>query len=144
VEIEAFFANVSEAEADYRPTPNAWSVKEILAHLLQGEHYKHFRIDEIVGGYESWSDGWSGNLDAHVRATVAAYPTLKELLDEIRRGFAETVAFYANLPADFVHKNKSGYWNLANEELGNPYHFRTHLEQMTQNIEAARQAIHQV
>lgn len=142
-EMKAFFEDVSEAEADYQPAEGEWSAKGVLAHLIHSERFQHFHLAEIVSGYERWADDFGGNLDAMVRATVSAYPTLRDLLDELWRHQEETVAIIANLPEDFT-QYKGSYWRMAFESLEAPYHFQSHLEQMQNCIQAARQsgAIH--
>jgi uncharacterized protein YndB with AHSA1/START domain len=49
-ELDDFFADVSEEEASFKRSPDEWSVKEVLAHLIQGERFVSFRIAELVGG----------------------------------------------------------------------------------------------
>ena len=136
-EIEHFFQGIREEEASARPAPGEWSIKEVLAHLIQGERFWHGRIAELTGGYERWADGFSGNLQAWIDATVAAYPTLPELLAELRRSFVETTAIFPNLPQELLAR-KSTYWRLVFEALDTPYHYRLHLEQMRSALEMAR------
>jgi uncharacterized damage-inducible protein DinB len=140
-EIEAeylnFFKDVSEEEASYRPSEDEWNVKETLAHLILGERYWQNFMAEIVTGQESWADDWGGNLHAQVRATVAAYPCLAEMLEAFQRSICETVAFYANLPKGFVNR-KGSYWRIAHNALEAAEHYRTHLGQIRSIIAAAR------
>lgn len=137
-DLQTLFQGVSDAEASFKPAPSEWSAKQTLAHLIQGERYGRFIIAEMVGGFESWSDGWSGNLDEPLQATVLAYPTLADLLVELQRNFTETVAFYAALPESF-RQRKSTYWRMAFNALQGPDHFYSHMEQMRLAIAAARQ-----
>ncbi|MEW5872138.1 MAG: SRPBCC domain-containing protein [Chloroflexota bacterium] len=138
-EIDEFFANVSEAQAGYKPSPSDWSAKEVLAHLIHGERFQQFGVAELATGFERQADGFGGNLNASVRATVAAYPTLAELLEALKRSYTETVALFEELPEDFA-ENKGSFWRLAIGAMEAPYHFNSHLEQMRQSIQAAGQA----
>jgi uncharacterized protein YndB with AHSA1/START domain len=132
-----FLESVTEAEASTRPSPDEWSVKEILAHFIHGERgYQHYNADR-VGGHEAHYDDYAGNINAQVEATVAAYPTVADLLAEYRRAQTETVEFIARLPQEFI-ANKPAYWQTAYELLQDDYHFNTHLEQMKKAVEAAR------
>ena len=137
-DLESFFAEVSEAEAGHKPAPDEWSAKEVLAHLIHSERGWHNWIGDMIGGHEPWHDDWSGNIQARVAATVAAYPTIRELLDELKRHNAETLAIVANLPDDFMDR-KGTYWRLAYNLLDAPYHHQTHMEQMRAAVASARQ-----
>ncbi|HEX6385558.1 MAG TPA: SRPBCC domain-containing protein [Anaerolineae bacterium] len=137
-DLEQFFAEVSVAEARHKPAPDEWSAKEVLAHLIHSERGWHNGMADMIGGHEPWYDDWSGNIQARVAATVAAYPTVKELLDELKRHHAETVAMVANLPRDFLDR-KATYWRLAYNLLDEPYHHETHMEQMRAAVAGARQ-----
>ena len=136
-ELEAFLGDVSEAEAGYKPAPDAWSVKETLAHLIHSERGWHSWMSDIITGHEPWYDEWGGNPHARVAATVSAYPTVEALLDELKRHHAETAALVANLPPEFVSR-KGSYWRLAFNLLEAPYHHRTHMQQMQEAVGAAR------
>lgn len=137
-DLESFFAEVSEAEAGHKPAPDEWSAKEVLAHLIHSERGWHNWMGDMIGGHEPWHDDWSDNIQARVAATVAAYPTIRELLDELKRHNAETLAIVANLPDDFMDR-KGTYWRLAYNLLDAPYHHQTHMEQMRAAVASARQ-----
>ncbi len=137
-ELEAFLAGVSEAEADFHPAPGEWSVKEILAHLVQNERVWLNNLDDLIGGYERLSDDWGGNINAHMKAIALAYKTTRGLMDELRRLSDELVAFISELPPEFVAR-KSSYYQGANTILeGNIPHTLAHLDQMKSVVSAAR------
>ena len=137
-ELADFFAGVGEAEAAHKPAPGAWSAREVLAHLIHSERGWHNWMADMVNGHEPWYDEWGGNVQAHIDATVATYPAVDQLLEELRRLNAETVAFVGNLPLEFRDR-KATYWRLAYELLEPPYHHRAHLDQMREAIAAAGQ-----
>jgi uncharacterized protein YndB with AHSA1/START domain len=132
-----FLQGVSEKEADFKPTPTDWSIKEVIAHLIHSERGWQNAITEIAGGVEASYDGFGGNLDARNRATLAAFPTLADLEREWERLNTETIALLADLPDEF-HRRKGSYWRLAYQCLYFPTHFFTHLEQMQAALLAAR------
>jgi uncharacterized protein YndB with AHSA1/START domain len=138
-ELDQFFAGVSEAEAAHKPAPDEWSVKEVLAHLIHGERDGHNYITSVLGGQEYWSDDYAGNLQARISATVSAYPTLAELLAELKRSYTETAALYASFPEDFPQQHKASFWRLAYGVLETPYHEHDHLAQMKTALDSARQ-----
>jgi uncharacterized protein YndB with AHSA1/START domain len=136
-ELEEFLNSVSEEEAAYKPSPSEWSIKENLAHFIQGERgYQHY-IAELVSGYERFADDYGGNVDELLEATVSTYPTVEALFNEYQRNMAETLHFLANLPDEFLAK-KGEYWRLAYGLLQEPYHFNSHMEQMQAALSAAR------
>ncbi|HZD58414.1 MAG TPA: DinB family protein, partial [Anaerolineales bacterium] len=136
-QLDELLGGISEEEASYKPAPDAWSVREILAHLIHGERGDHTWMDSLISGFEPWYDDFGGNLQERVDATVAAYPSMADLREELRRNCKETVAFLANLPDDFLAR-KGSYWRLAYNMVDEPYHFNAHLDQMRSAIEAAR------
>jgi hypothetical protein len=137
--LDQLLANVSEAEAAFKPAPNEWSVNEILAHLIQGERNWHLNLTDMVGGQESYYDDWGGNIQAGIEATTAAYPTMARLIAELKCHQLETRTILARLPAEFVAR-KSSYWRMGTQALQAPFHFDIHLEQMQAALEAARKA----
>lgn len=135
--LDETFAGVSDLEADFHPAEDEWSAKEVLAHLIHGERYNQFDLAERIAGFERWADDWGGNLFAQVQATVAAYPSLAELLDELKRLYAETVALLARLPQSFVERRGS-YWQVAHNLVQGETHLDGHIEQIRAAIQAAR------
>lgn len=136
--LDEFLEGVTEEEASFKSSPEEWSIKENLAHLLQGERYNHFWIAELVFGEERFSDGYGDNLNAQVAATVEAYPTLQDLRLELRRNAAETVGMLARLTKEFSNR-KASFWRLAYNMLEPQYHLDSHIDQMRATLEAARE-----
>ncbi len=134
--LEPFCQELSEEEASHKPSPDEWNIKEIMAHLIHSERYAQFFFVELISGFERWADDFGSNLDAQVRATVAAYPTLADLLGELKHGYAETIALFENLPDEIVQR-KDTFRRLAYHAVDTPYHFYTHLEQMKKARPAA-------
>ena len=135
--MDEFLEGVAEEEASFKPAPNEWSVKGNLAHFIQGERFFQQYIAELVDGYERFADDYGGNSNAFIEATIAAYPTIKEMVKEYKSNMAETLYFLANLPEEFVAR-KGTYWRLAYDLLQDPYHFTAHLEQMQAALDTAR------
>lgn len=135
-EADAFFAKITDEQASFKPGAEEWSVKETLAHFIQGERgYQNF-ICGIVDGQEQWSDEFGGNQYAYIKATSTVFPTLSSLLEEYKRANLETIALFENLPMNFIER-KGSYWRLASNSLEDPYHFHSHLDQMRATLEAA-------
>ncbi len=138
--LEACFKGVSEAEADHEPSPGEWSANQTLAHLIQSERGWIANLDDAVGGYERLSDDWGGNLPGHIRATVAAYGTFRNMLDELKRLSVEMVSFLAALPKSFVDR-KASYFLNAVQVLELEAHTTTHIDQIKAALAAARKSL---
>jgi uncharacterized protein YndB with AHSA1/START domain len=136
-ELAKFLDGVTEEEASFKPSEDEWSIKETIAHLVQGERGWNIWISGVIGGYQPHYDDFGGNLPVVNQATLAAFPTLPELLEEIKRLNKETVALVKGLPDDLpIYKNI--YWRLGINLLESPYHFEAHLDQMEAALEASR------
>ncbi len=132
--------DVTEVEASYRPGPEEWSVKHVLAHLIQGERYNQQWIGELVGDLEGSYDAPAGNAELRLNATIHAFPTLADLAAELKRLNAETVALLRDLPEEFVTRRRT-FWRLARTLLDESYsHIGDHLHQMQSAVAAARAA----
>ncbi len=135
--LEKAFTGVSEAAADLEPAPGGWSAKQILAHLIQTERHWLENLDDVIGGYPRVSDEWAGNSTVHARATVAAYKTVRSLLDEMERLSDEMTAYAAALPPEFVAR-KASYFQAANMLLeGSLPHILSHIDQIQSAIALA-------
>jgi len=136
-QFDEFLDNVTEEEASFKPAPDEWSVKDIFAHLIQGERFYQFYITELVADQERWSDDWGGNMQAFIDATVESYGTLQNLRQELKRARKETVLLIAKLPPETV-EHKSSYWRLAYNVLEMAHHDMAHLQQMRTAVQVSR------
>ncbi len=138
--LDEFLAEVTDVEASYRPGPEAWSIKQVMAHLIQSERYNQQWIDELVASQEASYDAWSGNQEMRLNATIHAFPTLADMLVELKRLNEETVALLQGLPDEFVARKRT-YWRLARTLLDESYsHIDDHMTQMKTALAAARAA----
>jgi len=136
-ELDRCFEGVSESEASFQPASGEWSAREILAHLIHGERDTQSSISDLVGGQERWYDDIGGNIQARIYGTLALYPHVPVLLEELKRSEAETAAVLVALPLEFVAR-KGSYWRLGHNLLEGPVHARDHMSQIRSAIEAAR------
>jgi len=135
--LEKALQGVSESDAEYKPALGEWSAKETLAHLIHTERFWAFNLVDSVNGFNRWADDGGGNIEAHIQATVAAYPTIPALLSELKANITEVVTFASNLPDSFL-ACKSAYLNNANVLLNLQSHLLSHIEQIKSAVEAAR------
>ena len=136
-ELTKFLEGVTEEEASFIPRKDEWSIKDTIAHLVQGERFLNIWISGVIGGFQPHYDDFGGNLPVVNQATLAAYPTLPEILEQLKRLNKETVALVKGLPDDLpIYKNI--YWRLGITLLESPYHFEVHLNQMRDALELSR------
>jgi uncharacterized protein YndB with AHSA1/START domain len=136
-ELDSFLASISEKEACFKPGKDEWSVMEVLAHLIHGERGNQRFICDVAGYQQAHYDDYPGNLLAANAATLVAYPTLAEMVRELKQSTRETIALVSALPADFL-AHKAAFWQIAYGAMEPDYHIGTHLEQMRAAVEAAR------
>ena len=144
-EIDAGFAKlvegVSEDEAGHRPSPDAWSVKDAIAHFILTERDTQSWFAQMVNDRDiGESLEFRPNVESRVRATREGHPTLSALLDELKRSEQETVAMLSALPAEFVAR-KHLYRRVTGWMLEViPGHFsEEHLGLMQAAIQSSRQ-----
>ncbi|MEA3326364.1 MAG: SRPBCC domain-containing protein [Chloroflexota bacterium] len=136
---ESVFKGVSDAEASYSPGAEEWSAKEVLIHLIHNEREVHSWINDLVAGQERFYDQWPGNQLFRIKATLTTYPGVDDLITEFRRSLKETVASIALLKPNFTRR-KASYTRLAMALLDTPKHVDEHIQQIKDNIQAARTA----
>jgi len=136
--LEKSLEGVTDAEASYSPGPEEWSAKETLVHLIHNERDVHGWINDLVSGQERFYDEWPGDRLFHIRATLTTYPLLGDLMAELRRSLKETVASVAFIDPKFT-KRKASYWRLGTALLGAPKHIEEHIQQINDNVRAARE-----
>ncbi len=136
-ELEACFEGMTDEQARAKPAPGEWSALEVVAHIVQGERANRSFFDDIVGGYERTVDGFGGNLQAHIDATLSVYPTIRAMLDELRRNIEETLAYAAALPPEFV-QDKGAFYRLGSGLVQADLHIRSHTEQIRNALAAAK------
>jgi len=137
--LESVFEGVNDAEASYSPGPEEWSAKEVLVHLIHNERDLHSWINDLVGGQERFYDQWPGDRLFRIRATLTTYPNVEGLITEFRRSLKETVATTAFLNPSFTRR-KASFARLAMALSDTPKHVEEHIQQIKDNIQAARTA----
>jgi hypothetical protein len=135
--LEKTFQGVTEEEASFHPAPDEWSAKEVLGHLVLGDQFFPNYYLALLQGQELWSDGWGGNSNELTRAAVSAYPSVPELLEELRRLSNMMVAFIETWPVEFLDR-KGSYFRTAWQLLEGQTHTQAHLAQIQEAITASR------
>ncbi|HEX9676159.1 MAG TPA: SRPBCC domain-containing protein [Anaerolineales bacterium] len=138
-ELEQLFAGVSEEQAGFRPSPDGWSAKDTLAHLIEGEYRNLDVIQDAMQDIEREFADEGGNVRERLEAMQVSAPTSAALRAELENRQRETVHFLQH--ADKLKRRKGVMWRLAVNWLETPLgHERGHMEQMKAAIQAARAA----
>jgi hypothetical protein len=135
-DVDAVFAGVSEAAADYRPAPDAWNAKQVLAHLIAVERDVHVWITKLIEEGDL-IDQFHANDWTRLSALVTTYSTILELVVELKRSEATTVTMIATLPPE-VARRKYLLNHLAQWIASSPDHVRDHLVEIDRLVAAAR------
>jgi uncharacterized protein YndB with AHSA1/START domain len=137
-ELKKCFRGVSDEQAMKRPAPEEWSALETVAHLVFGERFNSLILAGMIDGYEPVADGFNSNVNAQAQAMVQANPSIKLMLDALRRASEETLAFAALIPEDFAANSKGSYYRFGSGLLQPNFHLNAHLQQIREALAAAK------
>jgi uncharacterized protein YndB with AHSA1/START domain len=135
-EVDAAFDGVSEADADWRPAPEAWNAKQVVAHLIAVERDREVWLTKWIEGGDL-ADRFHANDWTRLGALVVAYPTIAELLAELKRSEDATATMLATLPPE-VARRKYLLHQLAQWIPVSAEHVRDHLVEVGRVVAAAR------
>jgi hypothetical protein len=79
-EVRALLKNVSEAQANVRPAPGEWSIKEVMGHVNDAERIFAYRAVRIARNDSTPLPGFEQN--EYVTATDFNARSLSDLVDE--------------------------------------------------------------
>ena len=136
---------LTDQQADFRIAPDAWSIKEMIAHLIVCERDFQSWLSELLNGGKATNGQVDDSLEFRTNANlrlvvfIARYPTLPVLLDEMKTSQEETLAMLRALPAEFIAR-KHLYRRAADWMTQVvPTHFRDeHYPDLDRAIELAR------
>lgn len=134
-EYEKLLAGLTDVQAEFRPAPNEWNVKETLAHFIACERDFQSWLAELVNGGNNAGEvvnslEYRPNVTERLRGIVERFPSLPALMDELKRAEQETLSFLANLPDSFLARkhlyNRAAGWitevvpgHFRDEHMGN-------------------------
>lgn len=78
--LRALLANVSPIQADFRPGPAEWSIKEVVGHMIDTERVFAYRALRVSRKDQTPLPGF--DQDAYIRETDYGARTLADLLEE--------------------------------------------------------------
>ncbi|HVU11261.1 MAG TPA: DinB family protein [Phototrophicaceae bacterium] len=79
-ELRALLQHVSDEQANLRPAPDEWSIKEVIGHINDAERVFAFRTMSITRGEQKALPGFEQN--DYVRATDFNARSLADLVEE--------------------------------------------------------------
>ncbi len=128
---------LSDEEANRKPAEVEWSVKEVLAHLIDGEGDLHAQLVEIFDGVERFYDGGFGNSHWRTKVTADSYPDVWSMVDSYRQLMAQTVGLISSIPPEMARRRAS-FWRTSFPYNEGDSHFDEHIEQIKATIASAR------
>jgi uncharacterized protein YndB with AHSA1/START domain len=139
-ELERAFEGFTDAQASQRPEASEWSALEIVAHLIHNERFNTIYLSGLLDGNEPLYDETGSNITEQVQATVRANPSIKQMLDTLRRTVEEVLAYTELIPVGFV-ANKASYWRYAFGLLQPNLHITGHTQQIKDALARAGQQV---
>jgi uncharacterized protein YndB with AHSA1/START domain/uncharacterized damage-inducible protein DinB len=137
-ELKAVLEGVTDEEAGQQPAEGEWSVKQVLAHLSDGERaFQTFVVNMAVNGWLDAGPVYPHQIPGRLEAVLAVTPTLQGMLDRFLTDEAETVALVRYLPQETV-LHKARFRRIAQQLIYGPDHTREHIGQIKRAIEAVR------
>lgn len=140
-EFKRHCAKLTDAEAEHRPAPNEWNLKELIAHFIACERdLQSWLADMLNDNTVGDSLEFRPNVTPRLAAIVARYPTLPILQRELREACAETTRLLETLPPEFLARKpllRRVFWWISEVV---PAHFSgEHSDQWQKTLAAARQ-----
>lgn len=137
-ELRAAVEGVTDEEAGQAPAEGEWSVKEVLAHLSEGERASHlFLVHMALNGWLDANPIDLNQMPGRLAAVLVATPTLEGLLERFVTDGVETVAILRGLPETAV-AHKARFRRIVQASSYVPDHTREHAEQIRRTVEAVR------
>lgn len=136
-ELEKCFEGFTDEQAMKRPDPKEWSALEVVAHLIHNERSNSIFLASVMDGNEAQYDGAGSNVNAQMEATVKANPSIKLMLDVLRRCVEEVLQFAVLIPDDFVANNKGSYYRFGSILLQPNFHLGSHTQQIKDALASA-------
>jgi uncharacterized protein YndB with AHSA1/START domain len=135
-ELEKCFEGFSDEQAMRRPDPKEWSALEVVAHLIHNERFNSIFLASVMDGNEPSYDSGGNNVTAQVESTVKANPSIRQMLDLLRRTVEEVLAYTELIPEEFT-ANKASYYRYGSILVQPNFHLGSHTQQIKDALAAA-------
>lgn len=109
VEFTANLRALSESQGEHRYASDKWSVKEVIAHLIDAERVFAYRALRIARGDQNPLPGFDEV--AYARESLAGGRTLADLIEEFEYLRLSNIAMFSSLPVAVAARlgTASGY-----------------------------------
>ena len=135
-ELEKCFEGFTDEQAMQRPDPKEWSALEVVAHLIHNERFNSIFLANLMDGNEPSYDGAGSNINAQIESTVRANPSIRQMLDLLRRTVDEVLHYTELIPEEFV-ANKASYYRFGSVLVQPNFHLGGHTQQIKDALAAA-------
>jgi uncharacterized protein YndB with AHSA1/START domain len=125
---------IDEHIANRSAGAGAWTIREVLAHLVASERENHSLIAALASDQDPV---FASNTAVWVQALVATMPTVAELLESLYDAQDQTLVMIKGLPEAFLQDRKAGFVDLCTELQHAQYHHILHVQQIEALISAA-------
>lgn len=140
-DLDQVLQDVSETQAEVRPAPEEWNIKELVAHIICTERDLQSWLADILNDNQRVSDFFEfrPNVNQRLRALVKRCGTLQNLRNELNLAQQETLDYLSQLPESF-YKRYHFYRRLALwiMEIIPNHVISEHGEQIKKTLEIAR------
>lgn len=137
-ELDALVEGVTEAQADWRPGPDEWNAKEILAHILVSERDTQVWATSIAEDADLQQPFHSNHL-TRLRGFVKLNPTLADMVAALKQAEQETLAVIEHITPEGVAR-KHLFRQLGIWLTGFYAHHEQHFALLKQQFEDALKA----
>lgn len=135
--LQAFARQLPELREDFAYAPGKWTVKEVVAHMVDTERIMAYRLLCIARGEEASLPGF--DQDDYVKAARVDQRSLASLVDEGAAVRAATVALVANLPPETFERMGTANHHLVSAAAVAHIlyaHYQHHLEVLQMHYRA--------
>ncbi len=136
--LDQLLSTQTEPQTLYRPGAGEWNANEILAHLIAS----NVDIIEWMGTYIAGSDlfPYTSGTPSRIKAILAIYPTMGDLLEAFHRTQKEMIAMVTELPAEIISRKASLARLAMHVSMDISKHIKDHLKQLDATLEKAVEA----
>ncbi|NQX68570.1 DinB family protein [Paenibacillus alba] len=140
--IREISTSLTEDQLTWKPAPEKWSVKEVVAHLVDSSFVHSVRIRKIVA--EQAQDFILYDQDAWVASSRANESSFEEILLAFDAILAYNARYYERLkPEQWEHKGLNNGKEVSAADLFQGFirHVNIHLAQIQRNLNALPAAL---
>jgi len=136
VDLEKCFEGFNDEQAMKRPNPKEWSALEVVAHLIHNERFNSTFLANLMEGNEPLFDSGGNNVTPQIESTVKANPSIRQMLELLRRTVEEVLAYTELIPEEFT-ANKPSYYRYGSILVQPNFHLGSHKVQIKDALAAA-------